>query len=274
MNKFFTLLLLGTLFSITGLRGQAVLPDFTVENNKGNVIVLWLNQYPKPVIGISVQSAYDSAGDFTSIGSVFNPQNIVNGFTDFKPSYDQMYYRLFIGFDTGVYILTAAKQPEIKSKIDYSELILEINALYEKNIVLHEEKMRVQEAANRALAAKKAKLQPKTMPKVVKATKPKTIESVSQNIINEVITYPSKRIFTNKDGNVIIKLANIKESNYSVKFLTEDGKPLFDVNILPDDYTTLEKVNFKHSGWFTFEIYKNGVLFEENKFYIPKDMKK
>ena len=270
MNKFFTLLLLGTLFSITGLRGQAVLPDFTVENNKGNVIVLWLNQYPKPVIGISVQSAYDSAGDFTSIGSVFNPQNIVNGFTDFKPSYDQMYYRLFIGFDTGVYILTAAKQPEIKSKIDYSELILEINALYEKNIILHEEKMRVQEAANQALAAKKAKLQPKTLPKVVKAAKPKTTQSVSQNIIDEVITYPSKRIFTNKDGNVIIKLVNTKESNYSVKFLTEEGKSLFDVNNLPDDYTTLEKVNFKHSGWFTFEIYKNDVLFEENKFYTKK----
>lgn len=271
MRKIFILFILATIFSFSRLFGQAVLPDFTIKNTNGDISVFWLNQYPIRVNGVSVQRSYDSAKNFTSIASVFNPQNSVNGFTDVNPPYNKMYYRLFIGFDTGVYILTEAKKPELHTVIDYSKLIIEINALYEKNILLHQERLRVQREAALALAAKKPTVK---KPKAVTPRIPAPVEEVDMAIINEVITYPSKRIFTDNDDNIVIKLPSIKSNNYVVKFYTEDYKPLFVLKNLTEDHLVIEKVNFVHAGWFIFEIFKNDLLFEENKFYIPKDEKK
>ncbi|MFZ1785852.1 MAG: hypothetical protein WAU23_11675 [Ferruginibacter sp.] len=272
MRKFYFLLILGTVFSMTRLKAQATLPDFTLKNTNGEVSVLWLNQYPIQVNGISVQRSYDSSKNFTSISSVFNPQNTVNGFTDHNPPYNKMYYRLFIGFDTGVYILTEPKRPEINSVIDYSALIVEINTLYEKNIKLQEEKLRLKKAAALALAAKKPAAK-NSKNAVAPKTKVSDAEVPEEDETGKV-TYPSKRIFTDKDDNLVIKLPNIKKSSYRVKFYTEDYKPLFEIKNLVDDYLVIEKVNFGHAGWFTFEIFRNGLLFEENKFYIPNEVKK
>ena len=274
MRKIYLLLVLATVFSQHRLFAQAVLPDFTLKNNNGEISVLWLNSYPQHVNGISVQRSYDSINNFTSIASVFNPQNTVNGFTDINPPYNKMYYRLFIGFDTGIYILTESKRPEINNNVDYSQLILEINALYEKNIVLQEEKLRKQKEAALILAAKKAKLAPKIRKAVKSVTKKAPVIVIEQDIIDEVITYPSKRIYTDKENNIVMKLPNVKAHKFTVKFFTEDYKTVFTLTNLTDDYFIIEKVNFKYAGWYIFEIYKNDLLFEENKFYIPKDVKK
>lgn len=271
MRKIYILLFLGITFSFSRLYGQAILPDFTIKNTNGEISVFWLNQYPIRVNGISVQRSYDSTKNFTSIASVFNPQNTVNGFTDVNPPYNKMYYRLFIGFDTGVYILTEPKKPELYTVIDYSKLIIEINALYEKNILLHQERLKAQKEAALALAAKKPVKKAGTVkPRVVKPP----VEEVDMAIINEVITYPSKRIYTDDDDNIVIKLPFIKSNNYTIKFYTEDYKPLFDIKNVTEDLLIIEKVNFSHAGWYMFEIFKNDLLYEENKFYIPKDEKK
>ena len=275
MRKIYLLVVLATVFSQSRLFAQAVLPDFTIKNNNGDISVLWLNSYPQHVNGISIQRSYDSINNFTSIASVFNPQNTVNGFTDVNPPYNKMYYRLFIGFDTGIYILTESKRPEVNNNVDYSQLILEINALYEKNIVLQEEKIRKQKEAALILAAKKQNKAPVKTKKTVKpATTKAPVTVIEQEIIDEVITYPSKRIYTDKDNNIVMKLPNVRTNKFTVKFFTEDYKPIFTLNNLTDDYFIIEKVNFKHAGWYVFEIYKNDLLFEENKFYIPKDVKK
>lgn len=276
MRKFSILLILGIIFSQGRLYAQETLPNFTLKNINGEISVLWLNSYPQHVNGISIQRSYDSINNFTSIASVFNPQNTVNGFTDVNPPYNKMYYRLFIGFDTGIYILTESKRPELNNAVDYSQLILEINTLYEKNIVLQEEKLRKQKEAALILAAKKPVKKPvtttrKTVKTPVVKTQPAVVDTA---IINEVITYPSKRIYTDKDNNIVMKLPYIKARKFTVKFFTEDYKPLFTLNNVTDDYFIIEKVNFKQSGWYVFEIYNNDLLFEENKFYIPKDVKK
>ena len=272
MRKFCILFILAVTFLFGRLYGQAILPDFTIKNTNGAISVFWLNQYPIRVNGISVQRSFDSTKNFTSIASVFNPQNTVNGFTDVNPPYNKMYYRLFIGFDTGIYILTEAKKPEIHTVIDYSKLIIEINALYEKNILLQQERVRAQHAAALALAAKKPAVKnSKTVaPRVVKPR----VDEVDMAIINEVITYPSKRVFTDNDDNIVIKLPSAKANNYAIRFFTEDYKPLFVLKNITEDYLIVEKVNFSHAGWFIFEIFKNDLLYEENKFYIPKDEKK
>ena len=97
---------------------------------------------------------------------------------------------------------------------------------------------------------------------------------VSEEIISQVITYPSKRIFTDKDNNVITKLFNVSANKYVIRFLTEDYKLLFEIKNPVDDYFVIEKVNFTHGGWYQFEIYKNEFLLEENKFFISSDEKK
>lgn len=270
MRRYYISLLVITSLSVNNIFAQATLPDFTLKNTNNKITVLWLNQYPKQVNGISVQRSYDSTKNFTSIASVFNPQNTVNGYTDINPPYDKMYYRLFIGFDTGVYILTESKRPEVNSSIDYTQLIIEINALYEKNIQLYKEKVEAQRIAAQLLAARNP------TKKQSNNTKPKTniTEGDEEDFNTGPATFPSRRIFTNKDNNVVVKLANAKTNKYSITFFTEDYRSLFTINNVTDDYFTIEKVNFSSAGWYSFEIFRNDQLYEENKIYIAKDEKK
>jgi len=270
MRRFYFLFTFCCVLCANSLFGQATLPDFTLKNTDGKISVFWLNDYKRPVKGISVQRSYDSTKNFFSIASILNPQNSVNGFTDSMAPYNKMYYRLFIGFDTGIYILTRSKRPEVNTVIDYTRLIQEINALYEKNIQLQEEKLKLQKELEIARAVKN-----KTKPAAKKiAEKKPAVTEVSDEIVNQVITYPSKRIFTDRDNNVVTKLFSVKANKYVIRFLTEDYKLLFEIKNPPDDYFVIEKVHFTHGGWYQFEIYKNDFLLEENKFYISNEEKK
>jgi hypothetical protein len=88
------------------------------------------------------------------------------------------------------------------------------------------------------------------------------------------ITYPSSTIFTAKDNNIIIHLENATIKKYTVKFFDEAEKFIFELSKLKEEYLIIEKVNFVHTGWFRFELYENGLLIENNKFQILKELKK
>jgi len=259
MYKFVILLTLGVFFSHERLTAQATLPGFTLKNTNGRINILWLNQYPGHVNGISIQRSYDSLTNFSSIASVINPQNMINGYTDENPPYQHMYYRLFIGFDTGTYIFTASKRPELNSTIDYNSIISEVNALYEKAMQLQSGKEKKSGKPGRAT---KSTSQKKTKPEAEKdaaVAKPPA---------------PSKWIYPDKTFNIVISLPDVTANKYRVKFLTDDNRSLFELKQVPDDYSTLEKVNFTYAGWYKFRIYKDEMLFEENKIFIPKDIRK
>jgi hypothetical protein len=162
MSRLYLLFIFCALLTAGSVFGQATLPDFTLKNINGKISIFWLNNYKKNVKGISVQRSYDSVSNFFSIASILNPQNLVNGFTDSMPPYNKMFYRLFIGFDTGVYLLTHSKRPELNTDVDYTRLIQEINTLYEKNLRLQEDKVKLQKELAEVLAVKnKKKLGPK-----------------------------------------------------------------------------------------------------------------
>ena len=154
MRRLYFLFTFCSMLTVSSLFGQAILPDFTVKNTNGKVSIFWLNDYKKPVKGITVQRSNDSTKNFFSIASVLNPQDPVNGFTDSMQPYNKMYYRLFIGFDSGVYLFTSSKKPEVSTSIDYARLIQEINTLHKKNNQLLEEKLSLQKQLAEALAAK------------------------------------------------------------------------------------------------------------------------
>jgi hypothetical protein len=86
--------------------------------------------------------------------------------------------------------------------------------------------------------------------------------------------YPSSNIFTAKDNTVILRLSDAVNKKYSVKFYDDNETFLFELKKIKEDYLIIEKVAFKHTGWFRFELYENGELMEDNKFLISKDGKK
>jgi hypothetical protein len=82
---------------------------------------------------------------------------------------------------------------------------------------------------------------------------------------------PSDFIFTDKKSNVLIVLPDVENKNYSIRFYDKNNVLVLTIPRLKENNLILEKYNFMHSGWFSFEIYENGVLFEKNKFQIVKD---
>ena len=82
---------------------------------------------------------------------------------------------------------------------------------------------------------------------------------------------PSFYVYTNKDGYVFINLPDADRKKYRIKFYEEDASFLFEIKSLKEPSLTLDKANFIHAGWFTFELYNEDKLVEKNKFYLSKD---
>jgi hypothetical protein len=232
----------GFCFSAGNIFAQDTLPGFTVKNNRGKISVSWLNKYTAVVKGISIQRSYDSSKSFSSITNVVNPNDAVNGFMDLNAPYDKMFYRLFIAFDSGAYIFTASQRPEVDPSFDFTNVMI---------------KLREENAAER----KGGKIKPIVKSENQGSTLPK----------KEEIPYPSQRIFTGKDNNIVISIADFKPDRYVIKFFDEEKKPLFVLNKITEGDFVIEKFNFLHTGWFFFELYEDEKLLEKNKFYIPKD---
>ncbi|MEO7563276.1 MAG: hypothetical protein ABIT07_11810 [Ferruginibacter sp.] len=109
--KISLLLLLITFAACTALKAQEILPNISVKNIGGKIIVSWRNEYAVPAANISIQRSYDSLNNYTTIGSVLNPLNKENGYADENPPYNKMYYRVFIAFEGGSYIITKPVRP-------------------------------------------------------------------------------------------------------------------------------------------------------------------
>jgi len=212
---------------------QQILPNIGVTNYNGKIIVNWKNAYTVPVANISIQRSYDSLKNYTTIGSVLNPQNEENGYSDNEPPYNKMYYRAFIAFEGGSYLISKTvrpvKTPLISDSTGTSLFPWQVDPFADSSI---------------------------QSPPVVKG-----------------VFIPSLRIFTAKDNNVIIHLPEVAHKKYTVKFFNESEKEIFELKELKDEYLIIEKVNFIRAGWYFFEIYEEGILLEKNKFLVPKDGK-
>ncbi len=201
---------------------QDTLPKISVKSIAGRNIISWKNLYPQPLKVINIQRSNDSLKTFTTIGSVINPVNVDNGFTDNKPATSKTFYRIFIVFYDNNYLFSHAFKPV-----------------------------------------------------------PDTTKSIVQkeNIAAPVVTVPllppvfvpSKYIFTGKDNNVIINIPASSGKKISVKFYDENNHYLFQIKDIKEPYLILEKVNFRHSGWFHFVLFEGDDILEKHKFFIPKE---
>ena len=101
------------------------LPFIQVKNLNNKIVVSWINDYTKPITALNIQRSYDSLQNYTTIGSVLSPQSRENGFADANFPYNKMYYRVFVSFEGGSYIITASARP-------VKEFYVADNALSEK----------------------------------------------------------------------------------------------------------------------------------------------
>lgn len=124
MKQFFLLPLFFILSNILFAQDKP-LPFIQVKNLNNKIVVSWINDYTKPITALNIQRSYDSLQNYTTIGSVLSPQSRENGFADANFPYNKMYYRVFVSFEGGSYIITASARP-------VKEFYVADNALSEK----------------------------------------------------------------------------------------------------------------------------------------------
>lgn len=216
------------------LKGQDTLPAFSVVN-KGNdrIIISWTNPYKDTIRQLSIQRSSDSVKGFKSILTLPDPTVLQNGYVDAQPSSSRIFYRLYILLDNGRYIFSLSKRP-------------------------------VLDTTKAAEASKNISVLPALSQPAVTAPSTQTKPAV------ETFT-PSRYVFTDKYGNVKISLPDAAFKKYAIKFLEENGTPVFELKEIKDSILTLDKTNFVHSGWFRFELYEDGALKEKYKFFISKE---
>ncbi|MDF2191766.1 hypothetical protein [Paraflavitalea sp. CAU 1676] len=89
--------------------------------------------------------------------------------------------------------------------------------------------------------------------------------------IPKAVFKPSRFVYSDNTGNVVIQLPDVKTKNFAVKFFEDDGTFLFEVKQIKEPYLVVDKTNFLHAGWFKFELLEDGKEKELHKFFIPKD---
>lgn len=229
---FILISLLAVLFS----RSQDTLPDFSVKNRFGKVIVSWTNPFDS-LVQISVQRSPDSLKGFKTILTIPDPRALTNGFLDTKAPNTTQYYKLYVQKQQGKYFITKAQKPVTDS--------------------------------SRTVKYELASNNP-TGIKFINGLPIDDTGKVKQLPAKNLFT-PSIFVYTNTEGNVVIALPEQKSTAYSLKFYLQDGTPIFQMSQVKETMLTLDKSNFQRSGWFNFELYENDVLKEKSKLFIPKD---
>ena len=242
MKKLIPLFLL---FTTCKSFAQDTLPKFSL-NNVGNnrIIVSWTNTLPD-VKQISIQRSFDSLSGFKTILTVLDPTLPQNGFADMTATNDHMFYRLYIQQDKGMYQFSNTKRP-IKDTIK----------------TITQSPLDSSKPAN-PFVVNLGKF-PGT--DTIATPNPVTVKSKPPGFI------PSLHVYTYRDGNVNINLPDDeKPKKYSIKFFDEERAFLFELKDIKEKNFKIDKANFFHAGWFTFELSEDGKIIEKHKFYLERD---
>lgn len=244
---------------------QDTLPKISVKNISNKIIVSWKNSYGANISTINIQRSYDSIKNFTTIGSVLEPMNRENGFVDNKAPTEYVFYRVFIAFEGGRYVFSKSYRPVKDSLADISSLPMPVENKPEDNGPAPVETIiAVPPPITKPIAGTKAGIKLYRVPPPLPLPPPPAPKN---------LFIPSKFIYTGKDNNVIIDLTMTSGNRFSVKFYDDKDNSIFEIKKLTEPYLIIEKVNFKHAGWFYFKLFDNGILKEKKQFYIPKEGK-
>lgn len=241
---------------------QDTLPKISVKNISNKIIVSWKNAYGANISNINIQRSYDSIKNFTTIGSVLEPMNRENGFVDNKEPTPYVFYRVFIAFEGGRYIFSKSYRP-VKDSAMGNSYVIE-NRPEDNTPVSTESITSIPAHITKTISGTTTGTKLYRVPPPLPLPPPPTPKN---------LFVPSKFIYTGKDNNIIIDLGMVTGNRFSVKFYDEKDNPIFEIKKIAEPYLIIEKVNFKHAGWFYFKLFDNGILKEKNQFYIPKEGK-
>lgn len=253
---------------------QTALTNVAANYTGGKIILSWFNQSSKPIQNIAIQRSYDSLKNFTTIGSVLNPQNIENGFADNNPPYRKMYYRVFVAFEGGSfeYTKSLSAKYETSFKLDLEKSKNATTFLYP---IRDKGELPISSIPSISKKLNPVSSTPHEKDKIgnptIKIDPAKNGDVKVENSIDK--PYPSLKVFTAKTNAVTIEIPDYENRKYVVRFYTEGNDFLFELNKITSPKLYIDKVNFERSGWFKFELFEDGKLIERNRIYIPKDGK-
>lgn len=236
MKKLVLSLLLIVAAGTTLLQAQDTLPKFSLKNVGNNRIIIgWTNTF-ESIKQISIQRSFDSLKGFKTILTVADPTIPQNGYMDTKATNDHMFYRLYIMLDKGVYFFSDTKRPVKDSML---------------------------------------KTDPITNKPIDKfpGTDSVAVPNIGNNKPRPNAFTPSLYVYTHRDGYVRISLPDEeKPKKYSIKFFDDTDTFIFELKEIKEKEFKIDKTNFYRAGWFRFELYEDGKLFEKHKFYLDKEL--
>ncbi|MFN5334526.1 MAG: hypothetical protein ACK5BV_04995 [Bacteroidota bacterium] len=296
MKKILTVL---TLFlSIQCVSGQKdTLPDFSVKNINGQIIISWHNLF-KNTIQVNIQRSKESNRSFITIHSSPDPKARHYKYIDKTAPHDSCYYRIFILFEGTNYQFSKVLQPVKTNEINISTVVEVIDNSSDKKTISVPEKKESKEIIIQIPVEKKQESETNSPAKEIIPTRKKS-SIISEEIILEYKTHnytirpknnllkfkissppiiknkktwaASPYIFTGNDGNVTIQLPDVKTKKYSITFLKEEGRPLFVLSTITESPMIIDKSSFLRSGWYYFELREDEQVLERNKFLLTKD---
>lgn len=297
MTRVLIVLTLLTYFFSGSALSQDTLPKFTVTTRGANkIFISWTNPFDS-ISQISIQRSIDSTRNFQTILTVPDPKVRQNGFVDSKAKTPFMFYRLFIVLQGGKYMFSKSsrpvwdtsrvvRQPPVNGngnkRVVFSETISP-NTAEELKLSLKEEKedntpprTYVLKRGDKIVGTVNEDQFKDLYDSIVHKTKDtlvfKAIDTILvKAFVPKVVYRPSQYVYTERDGNITISLADAQKKQYSIKFFEENETELFEIKHVKLPVLTLDKANFLHAGWFLFELYEEGKLKERHRFYIPKD---
>jgi hypothetical protein len=273
---------------------QDTLPRFTLEDKgNGRIIISWRNPYPN-LIQLAVQRSYDSLKRFSTVYSSTSPELPVNGFSDKIVPGLKPYYRIFYVMQGGAYYFTKSKRIDaaivstgnnvgstgtaVDSRRDQmnEESVDAMKAKKTDSIAYPPDKKFFIKIADSLYTTLITHEMLKFRDSILANTKDTLYQLTEDTILLGIYVPPyiqktSEFVFTDKDGYVVIKLADTDKKRYDVLFMEEDETPVLELKAIKEPFLIIDKTNFYHGGWFKFELKENGRVKERNKVFLAKD---
>jgi len=250
MKKLALLFFLVSLAFCKHTLAQDTLPKFSLRNvGDRKIVVEWQNRF-QDIRQISIQRSTDSLKNFKTILTVADPELPANGYLDTKAPADNMFYRLYIMLDKGVFLFSNSKKPVLDT--------VEIAARKQGIKIRPDNPNLVQQLLpDSSFAGPQVN---GSVNNINLGNRPKPVEQ----------WVPSKYVYTLKDGIVRITLPE-DEKKYSIKFYTMKDEFLFELKDIKEKSFKIDKANFYKAGWYKFELMEDGEVKEKNRFYLPKE---
>lgn len=246
---------------------KAALPQFELQIiGKDRVRISWVNPYGADLIQINVQRSYDSLRGYKTVFSTPSPELPENGFIEPYYSGVKTYYRIFYMLSNNAYFFTKVKntvQPVLNDSVA-AQLAKTNDSVTIKTVDTILTRLPYTEFL-------------KFRDSVFTKTKDSLLLLSNDTVLLKPYIYngpwrASVYLFTDRSGVINLHLPLAKEKTYSLHVFEADAKtPVFTIKRVIEPDLMIDKTNFLHAGWFSFELYEDGKLKERNKLFVQKE---